>query len=91
MLPSVSSVCIFAVMLAELVQSPVMAKQHKPERDPRPDDEVRYTALMTREDRARLRFFCERSGKDMERIGAQWILERLAQEERRLLPREKRE
>jgi hypothetical protein len=70
-------------MLAQLVQSPVMAKP-KTERDPRPDDVVRFTALMTREERARLKFFCERSGKDMERIGAQWILERLAQEERKL-------
>lgn len=56
----------------------------KPEREPRPDDEVRYTGLMSRADRARFKYFCDRLGKDMERVGPQWILERLAQEERKL-------
>lgn len=54
------------------------------EKDLRPEDEVRFLAIMTRDERARLKSFCARIGANMERLGAQWIVERLAQEERKL-------
>jgi hypothetical protein len=56
----------------------------KPDTKPSPDDVVRYTGLMTRADRARLRYFCERTGQEMEAVGPRWIMERLVQEERKL-------
>lgn len=71
-------------MLAPPLQSADMAKRGEKVKPVSPDDEVRYTGLMRREDRARLKFFCERIGADMERLGVQWILDRLAAEEKKL-------
>jgi hypothetical protein len=66
-----------------MAKRPERSKQ--PEPQARPDEDlVRYTALMRREDRHRLRVYCVRVGEDMERLGAAWIMERLAQEERKL-------
>lgn len=59
-----------------------MAKS-KAEKPVTPDDEVRYTAIMRRADRAELKFWCEQRGLEMERVGTQWILERLEQEKRK--------
>jgi hypothetical protein len=71
-----------------LLESPGMAKRAKATEQGKhpvtPDDEVRFTAVMRREDRARLKFFCERIGAEMEKVGAQWILDRLAAEEKKL-------
>ena len=49
-----------------------------------PDDPVRMNVVLRREDRARFKFFCERAGHDMEAIAAGWLLDRLADEERKL-------
>ena len=59
-----------------------MAK-HRDDKPLRPTDEVRFTAIMTREQRARFKFFCERNGLEMERLGTEWILARLTEEERK--------
>lgn len=40
--------------------------------------------VLRREDRARFKFFCERAGHDMEQVAAGWLLDRLADEERKL-------
>lgn len=55
----------------------------KPDKPPKPDDLVRFTALMTRSDRARLKSFCARTMEEMEVVGARWIMERLSDEERK--------
>ena len=49
-----------------------------------PTDVVRFVGLMKREDRARFRYFCDRAGQDMEQVAAAWVLDRLAEEERKL-------
>jgi hypothetical protein len=67
-----------------LLDSPGMAKTRDTVKPPRPDDEVRFVCNMTRDERARLKAFCARIGQDMESIGARWILDRLAAEERKL-------
>lgn len=59
----------------------------KPDKSPTPQDPVRYTGVMTREDRARLRYFCERTSQDMDEVGPRWIMERLVEEERKLAKR----
>jgi hypothetical protein len=61
-----------------------MAKARAQEKEQKPDEPVRFVAMMSREDRHRLRIFCVRIGADMEKIGAQWILDRLAAEEKKL-------
>jgi hypothetical protein len=73
---------MLAVMSAALLESPAMPR--KPEKPAGPDDLVRYTGVMTRTDRARLKSFCARTMQDMETTGVRWILERLAEEERKL-------
>lgn len=60
-----------------------MAKR-KTEAEPKEDRRVRYTARMEPEVRARLKAFCALTGQDMEDVGAAWIAERLAAEERKL-------
>jgi len=69
-----------------LLESPAMAKRAKAsEQGQQPEEKpVRYTALMRPEDRHRFRVFCVRIGADMEKIGAQWIMDRLAAEEKKL-------
>jgi hypothetical protein len=70
------------------VASPPMAKAKKPERpsdevvekQPDPEDEVRYVGKMTRKQRARFRYFCDKLGADMEKLGVEWIMERLETE-----------
>ena len=52
--------------------------------NPQPTDEVRLVAVLTREQRARFRYFCDRIGSDVERLSAQWILDRLESEEKKL-------
>lgn len=78
----------FRVMLlfmsVAVLDFPGMAKQEQGQKDRKPTDEVRFVAMMTREQRARFRIFCLRIGADMEKIGAQWILDRLAAEEKKL-------
>jgi hypothetical protein len=69
---------------AARVQSAGMAKKKDGGKPARPDDVVRYTALMRRDERARFKYFCERTGPELEEVGARWILERLSQEEKRL-------
>ena len=67
------------------IESRGMAKTKQgDDRANRPNDEVRYLAIMTRDERARLKAFCARIGEDMERLGARWIVERLTVEERKL-------
>lgn len=61
-----------------------MAKRDAQVKTPGPDDEVRYVGKMRRSDRARFKYFCDRLGMDAEDVGPRWILERLAQEERKL-------
>ena len=75
---------MISVMVAALIQSPSMAKRKSLEDSPRPDDIVRFTALMRRDDRARFKYFCERTGQEMEQVGARWIMDRLTEEEKRL-------
>ena len=57
-------------------------KTGQPERGP--DDVVRMNVNMRRGDRARFRYFCESHGTDMETLAAAWVLDRLADEERKL-------
>ncbi len=67
------------------VESPVMARPKKADEKPRkPDDMVRFIALMSRADRAKVSRYCDHFGVDQEKLGAKWILERLALEERKL-------
>lgn len=72
-----------ALMVA--VHSPVMARPTKAnERPKKPDDKVRFIAAMTRAERAEVSRYCDHFGKDQEEVGAQWILERLALEKKKL-------
>lgn len=71
-------------METAVLESPAMAKRAQSEKEPEKVKPVRYTALMQPEDRHRFRVFCVRIGADMEKIGAQWILDRLAAEEKKL-------
>lgn len=72
------------IMECAVLESPVMGKKPEKEKEPEAAELVRYTALMRPEDRHRFRVFCVRIGANMERIGAQWILDRLAAEEKKL-------
>jgi hypothetical protein len=58
-----------------------MAKAKKPTPEPEtPAEFVRYVGKMTREQRARFRYFCDKLGQDMEDVGVEWIMERLETE-----------
>jgi LPS O-antigen subunit length determinant protein (WzzB/FepE family) len=71
-------------MATAVLESPNMAKR-KPEADKGTESRlVRYTARMEPEVRARLKAYCALVGEDMEDVGARWITERLAIEERKL-------
>lgn len=67
------------------IESRGMAKTKPAVHDtPRPDDDVRFVCHLKRNDRARLKYFCARIGVQMDDIAAQWLLERLDAEERKL-------
>jgi hypothetical protein len=62
-----------------------MAKRSEDHGKEQPADKpVRYTALMLPADRLRFKLFCLRTGQNMEEVGAKWIVDRLAIEERKL-------
>ena len=63
------------------VAFPLMARPKSEERKPvNPSEPVRYVGKMTRAERALLKYFCERIGRDMEIVGVEWIMERLRTE-----------
>jgi hypothetical protein len=60
-----------------------MPRKPPTEKPPRPDDEVRLVVRLPREDRAKLKGFAAKLGEDMEDMAHRWLLERLAQEDRK--------
>jgi hypothetical protein len=58
-----------------------MAKQQQPKD---PGEVVRFPAVMTVGDRARLRIVAAHLGRPMEDLAGEWITEKLAAEESRL-------
>lgn len=73
-------------MVASAVRSRGMAKRPAAAKAVGGDDDevVRYTAMMPKSVRRRLKSFCTLTDQKMEVVGAQWIAERLATEEKRL-------
>jgi len=73
-------------MTTAVLESVDMAKRAEG-RQVHPDDEVRLVTVMRRRDRAAFKAYCESRGLDQERVGAQWIMERLATEEAKPPPK----
>jgi hypothetical protein len=57
--------------------------ERKSDKPPRPDDEIRQVVTMTRAERAALKGFASRIGESAEAMCRRWLMERLAQEERK--------
>jgi len=62
------------------LQLPPMPKKE----EKRDEDKVRLVARMRREDRNRLRAYAAIADEDMEVIVVRWLMDRLAQEEKKL-------
>jgi hypothetical protein len=67
------------------VLSADMARPKKQDEKPKhPNDPVRFIAEMSRAERARLARYCDHFGVRMEKLGREWLLDRLAAEEKKL-------